>query len=184
MRASIALVALSAAAVVSISPPSGATQPVVRGVASSHFTASSTLHGFSGSAAPAGFTVAPEADGSWSAIVEVPVDSLTTDNDSRDRKMRQMFRATEYPVIRGEFADLVPEKVHTSGRLPFRLTIAGVSRDVTSIASDWRQSENRLDFVADFEISLSDFGLEAPRVFVVAVADAVHVTTEVSLKRE
>jgi polyisoprenoid-binding protein YceI len=184
MRVSIVIAALIAAAVASIPPPSSAVQPVVRGVASSRFTGSSTLHDFSGTAAPAGFTVEPGSDGSWSAVVDVPVDSLTTDNDTRDRRMRQMFQATEHPMLRGEFGHIVPEEVRTSSRLPFRLTIAGVSRDITSSVRDWRESENRLDFVADFDISLSDFGLEAPRVFVVVVADAVHVTTEVSLKRE
>jgi len=172
------------AAILAVPMPTPAAEPSVRGVASVRFTGSSTLHDFSGSAPQTRFTVDPTSDGAWAAAVQVSVDTLTTENRSRDGKMRAMFHADEYPTLRAEFAGVVPEAVRTSGRLPFRLTIAGVSRDLVSTVREWRQTENQIDFIADFDVSLSAFGLEAPRAFVVVVADSVHVTSEVSLTRE
>lgn len=156
----------------------------MHGTATSHFTGSSTLHNFEGSAPPASFTLEPQSDGSWAAVVEVSVDKLTTDNSTRDRKMREMFHSDQHPTLRAELSHIVPEDVRTSSRLPLRLTIAGVSHEVVSTVRDWRQTESHLEFVAEFDVSLSGFGLEAPRALVIVVADTVHVTTEVSLRRE
>lgn len=161
-----------------------AAEPAISGTVSSRFTGSSTLHDFSGSAPPTSFSLEPAGDGTWAATVEVSVDALTTDNGVRDRKMREMFHATEHPTLRAEFAHVLPEEVRTSGRLPFRLTIAGVSRDVMSTVREWRQTETQVDFITALDLSLVEFGLDAPRAFVFVVADSVHVTTEVSLKRE
>jgi polyisoprenoid-binding protein YceI len=183
VRALIAIAVLSTA-VITAPAPATAEDSVVRGVASSRFTGSSTLHNFSGSAPAANFTVEPASNGSWTAAVEIPVAELTTENSLRDGKMRNMFHADEQPLLRAEFAGIGPDQVRTSGRLPFRLTIAGVTRDVTAAVSNWRTSDNHLDFTAEFDVSLAAFGLEAPRTFVIVVADSVHVTTEVSLRRE
>jgi hypothetical protein len=172
-------------AVLLVTPiPTRATEPVVRGVASPRFQGSSTLHDFSGTAPATKFTLAPGLDGSWTAMMEVSIDALSTDNGARDRKMREMFHSKEHPSLRAEFSRVVPDDVHASGRLPFRLTIAGASRDVVATVRDWNQTGDQLDFVAEFDISLVAFGLESPRVFLVVVDDSVHVTTEVSLKRE
>jgi polyisoprenoid-binding protein YceI len=172
------------AAILAAALPAPASEATVRGVASSHFTGSSTLHDFSGSSPQTSFRVEPASDGSWSAVVEVPVDSLTTANASRDRKMREMFRATEHPMLRAQLPRIVPDEVRTSGRLPLRLTITGRSNDVVASVRDWHQTDDRVDFVAEFDVSLAAFGLEAPRAFVIVVADSVHVTTDVSLRRE
>jgi len=183
VRASFAIAVLSAV-VFAAQASATAAEPQVHGTASSRFTGSSTLHDFSGSGPQSTFLVEPSADGAWTATVEVPVAELTTENDSRDRKMREMFHADEHPALRAEFTHIVPDDVRASGRLPFRLTIAGVSRDVVSTVRDWRQTDDRIDFIAELDVSLSAFGLEAPRQFVIVVADTVHVTTEVSLRRE
>ncbi len=177
-------VAVLTAAVLAAPTPAAATDTAVRGTVSSHFTGSSTLHDFSGSAPPSGFVLQPDSDGSWAAAVEIRVNTLTTENGTRDRKMREMFHSEEHPSLRAEFTHMVPEEVRTTGRLPFRLTIAGTTRDVISKVRDWRQTDDQVDFVAEFDVSLSAFSLKAPRAFVVVVADSVHVTTEVSLRRE
>lgn len=185
MRVSFAIAVLGAAVFAAQSSAiATAAEPRVHGTASARFAASSTLHDFSGSAPQSTFAVEPATDGSWTATVEVPVAGLTTENDSRDRKMRKMFHAEEHPTLRAEFTRIVPDDVHANGRLPFRLTIAGASHDVVSTVQDWRQTDDRVDFIAEFDVSLSAFGLEAPRTFVIVVDDTVHVTTEVSLRRE
>jgi len=177
-------IAVLGAVVLATPMPTPAADAVVRGVASSRFTGSSTLHDFSGTAPPTKFVLQPAADGSWAATLDVPIDALTTDNSTRDRKMREMFHSNEHPMLRGEFSHVVPDDVRTSGRLPFRLTVAGTSHDVVATVRDWRQTDDQLDFNAEFDVSLAAFGLEAPRVLVVVVDDSVHVTTQISLKRE
>ena len=181
---SLIVTALLSAAVVASPRAAAAAESAVHGSATSRFAASSTLHDFSGSTAPANFTVEPASNGTWTATVEVPVRTLTTENSLRDRKMREMFHAEEHPLLRADFVNIVPDEVRTGGRLPFRLTIAGVTRDVVATVTNWRAMENQVDLAAEFDVSLADFGLEAPRTFIIVVADSVHVTTEVSLKQE
>jgi polyisoprenoid-binding protein YceI len=181
---SLIATALLSAAIITAPLPATAADFAVHGVASSRFTGSSTLHDFSGSAPTANFTVELASNGSWTAAVEVPVGELTTQNRLRDGKMRGMFHAEEHPALRAEFAGIVPDEVHTSGRLPFRLTIAGVTHDIVAAVKNWRATDTHIDFTAEFDVSLSAFGLEAPRTFVIAVADSVHVTTDVSLRKE
>jgi len=178
------ITALLSVAVCAAPLPATAAEPAVRGAATSRFTASSTLHDFSGSAPATNFTVEPASNGTWTATVEVPVSTLTTENSLRDRKMREMFHAEEHPLSRADFANIVPDEVRTSGRLPFRLTIAGVTRDVVATVTNWRATATQVDFAAELDLSLSAFGLEAPRTFVIVVADSVHVTTEISLRQE
>lgn len=184
MKSLIVTAALLSAAVVASPRPAAAAEPAVRGAVTSRFAASSTLHDFSGSAPAANFTVEPASNGSWTATVEVPVSTLTTENSLRDREMRKMFHAEEHPLLRAEFANIVPDEVRTSGRLPFRLTIAGVTRDVIATVKNWRATENHGALAAEFDVSLSAFGLKAPRTFIFVVADSVHVATEVSLNQE
>ena len=109
---------------------------------------------------------------------------LTTENSLRDGKMRKMFHADDHPALRAAFTGIVPDQVRTSGRLPFRLTIAGTTHDVVATVRNWQASDNHIEFTAEFDVSLSAFGLEAPRTFVIVVADSVHVTTDVSLRKE
>jgi polyisoprenoid-binding protein YceI len=177
-------IAVLSATVFATPLPTTAAEPVVRGLVSSRFTGSSTLHDFTGFAPQSALAVEPAADGSWTATVEVPVAALSTENASRDRKMREMFQAEEHPTLRAEFTHIVPEEVRASGRLPFQLTISGARRDVVSTVRDWRQTDDSVAFIAEFDVSLSAFGLEAPRQFVIVVADTVHVTAEVSLRPE
>jgi polyisoprenoid-binding protein YceI len=155
----------------------------VSGTATARFSGSSTLHGFSGTAASATFVLEPSPTASWAAVVEVPVSGLSTDNSLRDKEMRKMLHADEHPTIRAKFADVVPEAVRTSGRLPFGLSIAGVERELTAEISGWRQADEGVELDAAFTISLSDFQLEAPGALFLRVDDSVKVDVHVVLVR-
>jgi polyisoprenoid-binding protein YceI len=155
----------------------------VGGTATARFAGSSTLHGFSGAAAPATFVLEPSPTASWAALVEVPVAGLSTDNSLRDKKMREMLHADEHPTIRAKFADVVPHAVRTSGRLPFKLSIADVERELTAEVSDWRQTDQSVELDASFTLSLSDFQLEAPGALFLRVDDSVKVDVHVVLVR-
>lgn len=147
------------------------------------FAATSTLHDISGSVAPVAVAIERGPDGGWSGDVEVPVASMDTGLERRDASMRAMLDAAQHPRIRGRFRDLKPEQVHASGVLPFLLQIRTVERPVQATVSQWEQDDRTARFDAEFEVSLRDFALKAPRVLLVRVGDRVHVTVHVTLAR-
>ena len=161
-----------------------AIEPAVEGTVTVRFAASSTLHGFAGTAGPAGFRLEPSPGGSWRAVVEVPVAALTTDNSWRDKNMRVTLKADAHPSIHATFTAVVPDTVRTSGSLPFRLSIGGVERELTAEVSSWQQAAEKVEFDAVFLVSLSAFGLEAPGALFMRVDDSVKVTAHVTLVRK
>jgi hypothetical protein len=97
--------------------------------------------------------------------------------------MREMLGAAQHPLIRGRFRDLDPEKVRSSGVLPFVLQIRTVERPVRATVKNWRQSEREASFDAAFDVSLQSFQLEAPERFFLSVDDTVRVTVHATLER-
>jgi hypothetical protein len=153
------------------------------GAATIRFTGSSTLHEFSGTAPPAAFVVEQAADGSFAATVDVPTAGLTTDNSWRDSNMRAMLHADSNPVVRAIFSAVVPDVVKENGRLPFRLRIASVERELVAEVSGWEQGADRAALDARFTVSLDGFGLTAPGALFMRVDDAVRVEVHVVLTR-
>jgi polyisoprenoid-binding protein YceI len=147
------------------------------------FSATSTLHDFSGRVAAVAVAIEQGLDGGWSGTVDVPVASMDTGLERRDESMRAMLDAAQHPRIGGRFRDLRPEQVHASGVLPFLLQIRDVERPVQATVSHWQQDDRTARFDAEFDVSLRDFALEAPRVLFVRVGDRVHVTVHVTLAR-
>lgn len=140
-----------------------------------HFTGTSTLHDFHGTtptltvAVPAGAVA-----GHWKAEAVTQVRTMRTGNSNRDSNMWAMFDAPHWPQIRATFADIDAASVAASKRLPFQLTIRDVTRDVVATVTSWQQDSDKVVFDADFDVSLSAFGLEAPSVLgLIRVADIV-----------
>src|SRR5262245_4552639 len=155
----------------------------VRGSAQISFTVTSTLHDFEGTAGSAALALSQAAGAAWSADVSVPVAAMKTGNGWRDSDMRQMLDAEHHPQIRARFRDLDPEKVRSSGVLPFVLQIRTVERPVKATVKNWRQSERAASFDAAFDVSLKSFQLEAPSRFFLTVGDEVHVVVHVKLEK-
>ena len=147
------------------------------------FVGSSTLHDFEGTAKSLHVAMETQADGHWSAEVAVPVATLDTGIGARDEKLRAMLDATHHPDIHGRFRDVDAVEVQRSGVLPFVLRIREVERPVRAQLSHWQQDDRQARFDAEFDVSLADFGLEAPRVLLLRVQDTVHVTVHVTLRR-
>jgi polyisoprenoid-binding protein YceI len=153
------------------------------GSAQVSFTISSTLRDFEGTAGSVAVTPSQGADGTWSADVSVSVAAMKTGNGWRDADMREMLDAAHHPQIRGRFRDVEPEKVRSSGVLPFVLQIRTVEHPVKATVQNWRQSERAASFDAAFDVSLKSFQLEAPSRFFLTVGDTVRVTVHVKLER-
>jgi len=161
---------------------------LVQGQADISFAGHSTLHDFDGHAPSLSFELAPAAEGGWTATVTLPVVSLSTENDSRDEKMRAMLDAEHFPQIAASF-DVDPAGVRpegeTPGKLPFRLRIRDVEQPVTAAVTGWTESEARASFDASFPVSLGAFHLKAPRALVfIKVGDTVDVRVHVTLARK
>jgi polyisoprenoid-binding protein YceI len=154
-----------------------------RGVLDVRFAVTSTLHDFEGTVGALKVSLAQDASGTWSADVTLPVAQLKTGIDKRDESMREMFDAAAHPQIRGRFRGVDPERVRSSGKLPFVLAIKNVERPVEARVTHWQQSESTASFDADFTVSLAAFQLEAPQILFISVGDAVHVSVHLKLER-
>jgi polyisoprenoid-binding protein YceI len=155
----------------------------VRGELRVAFTATSTLHDFEGSAKPISVSLAQDPSGGWSADVTLPIAALSTGNGWRDESMRSMFEADRHPQLLGRFRGVDPEQVRSSGALAFVLRIRDVERPLTARVTHFQQGERQASFDAAFDVSLAEFGIEAPSLPFNHVGDVVHVTVHLDLER-
>ena len=182
IRLAIALLALAG-----VAAPASALAQQVAGSCRAVVYATSTLHDFEGTAPCARLEISgPDAKGHYRARVEVAVDQLDTGIGARNRRMREMFEAEHYPRITAKFADVDPDAVRAqrADALAFAIAIHGVERRVVPTLSDWSEVPGeRARFRAAFELSLSEFGLEAPvAAGFVRVGDRVRVAVDVEVR--
>jgi polyisoprenoid-binding protein YceI len=154
-----------------------------RGTLGVAFRVAATLHTVEGTAGTLPIALTRDANGGWSADVAVPVSQMATGNARRDANMRVLLDAEHHPEILGRVRGIDPERVRSSGRLPFVLRIRDVERPLEASVSHWQQSENAASFDAEFDVSLKEFQLEAPGVLFMRVDDRVHVTVHLQLER-
>jgi len=170
-----------------VGAPLGANALDVAGSCKVRFFGTSTLHDFEGTAPCALLAVeAPDASGHYGARAEVAIAQIDTDNSSRDKRMREMFEAKKFPRIVATFASVDPAGVRAqrTDALPFRIALHGVERAVAPTLSGFSEVPGKhAHFKASFELSLADFGLEAPVVMgFIRVDDKVKVVVEVDLE--
>jgi hypothetical protein len=169
-----------------------AAQPgSIRGRCDVKFFGTSTLHDFEGRAPCEAFAVEPLAEsGAYRARVVVDVAKLTTGLGARDARMREMFEAARFPQIVASFDRVVEDELRAASEasgptapLAFRLAIHGRERSVVPTLLDWEEvPDEQLRLLARFQLSLRDFGLEAPSVLgLMKVDDVVRTEVEVTL---
>jgi polyisoprenoid-binding protein YceI len=149
------------------------------------FTAGATLHDFEGSAPCSLLEIQPGEAGRYRARARVTVRQIETGIGARDERMREMFDAAHYPVITATFASVDPDalRARRADALPFRIAIHGVERDVKPQISQWSEAAGEpVRFRASFDVSLKEFGLEAPVAMgFMRVADRVRVAVDVEI---
>jgi hypothetical protein len=167
----------------------------IQGTCDVRFRASSTLHDFSGSARSRPFAAPIAKNGEGKATLpavelEFPVADMRTGNDSRDGKMREMFQADRYPVIRAAARDLDADSLRErmrkerGGTVPLTvfLAIRGMERKIQATAGNWKEERERFSFDVEFPVSLREFGLEPPSVLgIIRVADRVDVKGSITV---
>ena len=147
------------------------------------FTGTSSLHDFEGTMPAVSATLQQASTDRWNSEVVVPVSSMTTDNGSRDAKMRDMLNAERFPDIRATFRDIDPRTARDAHTLAGSLTIAGTTHEFTAKLENWQEQGSRISFDAASDVSLSNFGLVAPSVLgLVRVGDVVAVRAHVSVE--
>jgi polyisoprenoid-binding protein YceI len=157
--------------------------------------ARSNLHPFEGHTDTLEFTVRGTPEGGdtlLEASFAVPVRSLSTGNDSRDRDMYKMFEADTYPDITVKVPPVALSRLRPdgspssgeSGTVPFEMTIRTTTRTIRGRVERWRESGERCTFTTRFAVSLKRFGLEPPRPFFGAlyVEDTVRVAAPVWIR--
>jgi hypothetical protein len=150
------------------------------------FFGTSTLHDWEGTAPCALLAIeAPDASGRYGARAEVAIAQMDSDNSSRDKRMREMFEATKFPRIVASFASVDPAELRAqrAGALPFRIALHGVEHDVAPTISNFSEVPGKsAHFRASFELTLEEFGLEAPVVMgFIRVDEKVKVVVDVDL---
>lgn len=172
-----------------------ANAEIFAGECSIRFTGDSTLHGFEGKAPCQPFTLTGEKEIEIirQPIVTVRVDSMDTDNNSRDKKMRGMFDSQKFPVIEGLFSDLNTEAVlqmmaspgDQPGKLEFDLKIRDQIQRVQAEVHELNITSEIITFTMKFELSLASFELDPPGVLgIIRVADKVEVEVDAVLQRK
>jgi len=169
----------------------------LRGVGYISFFATSTLHDFSGTGKSEPFIIRIEKNDKGKNIIrririDVPVKGITTEKAKRDKEMREMFRGDQFPLIHGEAVEIHPDRrreeltVKSKGKTPLSilLTIRDVTREIKASVSNLDEYGEQIIFDMEFTISLKDFHLEAPSMFLglVRVGDRVEVKVSFYLK--
>jgi len=121
-----------------------------------------------------------------SGWVAVPVTSLTTGLEGRDRDLWSLLAAPGHPDIRFTVGRVEASFPTVADRADVLLTIGGtlrvrgVERDVTLLGRV-RQQDSRLWVRGEGEVRLTWFGITPPSRFFLAVGDLVRVAFDVLL---
>ncbi len=176
----------------SVEAPASAT---IRGACDIAFLVTSTLHDVPGSARCLPFAAVLSRDAAGRQVipsveVEVPVAGMDTRNKSRDGQMREMFRSERFPRIHAAAHDVDVERLRVEtgkGRegdasIDLFLRIRDVERKVRAVASNLKESGERVTFDLEFPVSLGEFDLKAPSVLgIIRVGDKVSVKATFTL---
>lgn len=91
--------------------------------------------------------------------VESPVKTLDTDDGKRDKDLNKSMESSEHPTMRFELAGVTPDGASTDTaavRLQGKLTLHGVTRDVTIPGRVWKDGA-ALRLRSDFPLDLGDY---------------------------
>lgn len=145
----------------------------------------STLHAWKmESAAIQGQITAPTPD-NWNApakaVVTIPVTSIKSEHAKMDKLMADALKAKTNPDIRFEMTSATPKKatgeafvLETQGKL----TIAGVTRDVTLDVQGARNPDGTWTLVGQAPIKMTQYGIKPPTAMLntIKTGDDVKVT--------
>lgn len=107
--------------------------------------------------------------------------SLNSDTPKRDANMYELLNATIHPEISVDIINVVKnEKGYT---IEGFLTLNGIKRKIESLATIIKQQDVLL-IKGDFNILLTQFGMEPPKLLFLTVRDQIDITYTLSYNKE
>lgn len=120
-----------------------------------------------------------EMEKSSAGSITVPIDSIKTGIDMRDHHMREKYlESAKFPEAILKFKDLSLKEGDSSVEIPAVFKIHGVEKPV-NIKTNVHVDGKTVSAKGNFEIQLSDYGIEIPSYAGIKVADKVEVSAEI-----
>ena len=186
MRKTIAILALALAALAAgadrFAPATGSVVKI---------EGTSTLHDWT----MEGTTIAGQINSeTLTAVVTIPVTSIKSEHAKMDKLMAEALKAKQYPEIRYELTQVEDRQSCLSRRngdrqdclssTPFsmkaqgKLTIAGVTRDVTLDVQGTRNADGKYTLIGTTPLKMTAFGIKPPTAMLntIKTGDDVKVT--------
>ena len=147
------------------------------------YTGTAPLHSWTGTSrsVQGQFVLDPDAPDSSRAVVRVPVSSFDSGNDRRDRGMREVTEAEEYPFVTFRGTDFSPvlwgrgaEGYRGRWTVAGELTFHGRTHPLADTVSV-RVSGDTVRARAQFKVSLTQFDVERPGFMGFTVGDTIRI---------
>lgn len=151
------------------------------------YTGTAPLHRWTGTsrAVSGQFVLNPDVPDSSRAVIRVPVASFDSGNDRRDRGMREVTEADQYPVVEfrgtefspllwGRGADGLVGRWEVTGELTFH----GRTRSVDNTV-EVRVDGDTVRARAQFPVSLTRFDVERPGFMGFTVGDTIRLDARI-----
>jgi polyisoprenoid-binding protein YceI len=145
----------------------------------------STLHDWKmDSSTITGTITAPTPD-NWNApakaVVTIPVTSLKSEHAKMDKIMADALKAKAHPQIRYEMTEATPQRASAESfvlKTKGKLTIAGMTRDVTFDVQGARNPNGSYTLVGQTPIKMTEYGVKPPKAMMntIRTGDDVKVT--------
>ncbi|HET7435440.1 MAG TPA: YceI family protein [Thermoanaerobaculia bacterium] len=104
-------------------------------------------------------------NGAANGVVTIPVTSIKSEHAKMDKLMAESLKAAQHPEIRFELTQAAPAQATADSfvmKTAGKLTIAGVTRDITLEVKGTRNADGRYTLVGSAPIRMSDYGIKPP----------------------
>lgn len=102
------------------------------------------------------------------AEVVIPVDTFDCGKSRMNKDFYKALKGDAYPRIHFELTDAAVGSAHGSGfdvTVSGRLTISGVTRNISLVSQGRKQSDGQFRVVGKLPLSMRDFNIEPPTAF-------------------
>lgn len=120
-------------------------------------------------------------NGPASAVVTIPVASIKSEHAKMDKLMAEALKAQKFPEIKFEMTSATPRSANAGAfvlETKGKLTIAGVTRDVSFDVHGTRTAGGKYTLVGQTPIQMSQYGIKPPTAMMgtIKTGDDVKVT--------
>ena len=118
------------------------------------------------------------------ALLELPVELLSSGNALYDREMRRRINARRFPTIRGELTEM--KELDQDGKYAVRgdLTFHGVTRSIEGEITITAIDDHTIRLRGEKVFDIQDFDLDPPKILTLRVYPDVKVRIEVIAGRD